>query len=339
MTKATPADRLTAMLQIRRFEEQCIALAAAQQLPGHYHVYIGQEATGVAACEALRPEDFIFSTWRNHGHLLARGASPDKMLAEILGRATGYAGGKSGTLHLSVRELGIPSTSALVGGSLPLATGAALACKRRGSGISVAFFGDAALEEGAFYEAVLLAQVWQLPILFICENNAIPPAERKRGQYTSSTLPAQRLVDVPEALQIPAESIDGRDVDQMAATFARLAGEVRSGAGPRFIEVCVPRWPGNIMTWPELTGGNWQVAWAFGATSDDEKMATWLKSDPLLLYVKAQVAAGALDRAAVEAIDKRVTAGMKQAAQFAVDSPFPAAQEAYRHVFAQGAAA
>src|SRR3974390_1149131 len=123
------------MLRIRRFEEQCVQFAKAKQFSGHYHVYIGQEATAVAACAALGPEDFVFTTWRNHGHLLARGADPERMMAEILGKSDGYAGGKSGSLHMSVRELGVPATSALVGGALPLATGAALACKYRGSRI------------------------------------------------------------------------------------------------------------------------------------------------------------------------------------------------------------
>ena len=209
MPKLTVAERVTAMLRIRRFEEQCIRLSKEGQFPGHYHVYIGQEPTAVAACAALAAEDFVFSTWRNHGHLLARGAAADRMMAEILGKAGGYAGGRSGTLHLSVRELGVPATSALVGASLPLATGGALACKRRGSGVTVVFFGDAALEEGAFYEAMIIAAVWKLPILFVCENNSIPPAQRKRGQYTSSTLPAARLADVPQSLQIATEVVDG----------------------------------------------------------------------------------------------------------------------------------
>ena len=326
--------QLQDMLKIRRFEEQCIALARAGKLPGHYHVYIGQEATAVAACAALAPEDFLFSTWRNHGHLLARGASPSKMLAEILGRSGGYASGKSGTLHLSVGELGIPSTSALVGGSLPLATGAALACKRQGKGIAVAFFGDAGLEEGAFYESMIIAQVWQVPILFICENNSIPPKDRKRGQYTSSTLPAQRLGDVPQALQVPSEAVDGTDISAMSSCFERLSAEVRSGGGPRFIEVCCSRWPGNIMTWPELPGGEWQTAWAFGGNPDNDLMKNWLQSDPLTLYLKQQVAAGALDRAQVEAIDAGVREEMLEAATLALESPFPPASDAYRHVFA-----
>ncbi len=331
---ANVSSNLAAMLKIRRFEEQCIAMARAGKLPGHYHVYIGQEATAVAACAALKPEDFLFSTWRNHGHLLARGASPGKMLAEILGRSGGYAGGKSGTLHLSANDLGMPTTSALVGGSLPLATGAALACKRQGKGIAVAFFGDAGLEEGAFYESMIIAQVWQVPILFVCENNSIPPKDRKRGQYTSSTLPAQRLGDVTQSLQIPSEAVDGTDLTAMEECFKRLTAEVRNGGGPRFVEVCCSRWPGNIMTWPELPGGDWQIDWAFGGKPDVDAMVAWLSSDPLSLYLKKQLAAGALDRTQIEAIDAAVKKEMTGAAQFALDSAFPEASEAYRHVFA-----
>jgi pyruvate dehydrogenase E1 component alpha subunit len=328
------AERVLAMLRMRRFEEQCVELSKAGKLLGHYHVYIGQEATAISTCAALTPEDFVFSTWRNHGHLLARGASPQKMMAEILGRSGGYAGGKSGTLHLAARELGVPTTSALVGASVPLAIGSALACKRRGSGIAVAFFGDAGLEEGAFYEAVLLASVWQVPILFVCENNAIPPEQRKRGQYTSSTLPAARLLDVPLALKVPSEAVDGADMDALDECFKRLIGEVRSGGGPRFVEVRCTRWPGNIMTWPELPGGEWQLSWVFGAKPENAQMADWLPSDPLILYLRKLVAAGAMERAQIEAIDQRARSEMAAAVRLALDSPYPAPAEAYRHVFA-----
>jgi len=337
MQKIDPAERVAAMLRIRRFEEQCILLSRAGRFSGHYHVYIGQEATAVAACAALGAEDFVFSTWRNHGHLLARGAAPDRMLAEILGKAGGYARGKSGTLHLAVRELGIPATSALVGGSLPLATGAALACKRRGSGVAVSFFGDAALEEGATYEALILASLWQGPILFVCENNSIPPAQRKRGQFTSSTLPASRLADVPQALQIRAEIVDGADADALTDCFSRLMTEVRSGGGPRFVEVRCTRWPGSFPLWPELPSGEWQLDWAFGRTPDRADLAAWLEhSDPLCLYVRKLFAAGALTRAQAQALDDRARAEMAGAVRFALDSPFPSPEEAYRHVWAGG---
>ena len=335
MNKSKGLKQLADMLRIRRFEEQLIALARGGQEMGHYHVYIGQEATAVAACATLSAEDFAFSTWRNHGHLLARGAAPARMMAEILGRSGGYAGGRSGTLHLSVNELGMPSTSALVGGSLPLATGAALACKRRGSGIAVAFFGDAGMEEGACYEAMVVAQIWQVPILFICENNSTPPQQGKRMKYTS-TLPSARLGDVPMALQIPSESVDGTDADALAACFTRLAAEVRGGGGPRFVEVCCSRWPGSIMTWPELPGGEWQLAWAFGQGQPEHAgMAAWLESDPLLRYLRKLYAAGIVDRVQAEAMDAKVRAEMNEAVQFALDSPFPAAAEAYRHVLAE----
>lgn len=331
--KNDPLERLAAMLRIRRFEEQCILLSNDGKFPGHYHVYIGQEATAVTACAELGADDFVFSSWRNHGHLLARGADPQRMMAEILGKTGGYARGKSGTLHMTVRDLNIPATSALVGGSLPLATGAALACKRQGRGVTVAFFGDAALEEGACYEAMILASLWKLPILFVCENNSIPPAQRQRGQYTSSTLPAARLVDVPEALQIRTEAVDGADADALAECFGRQVAEVRSEGAPRFVEVRCTRWPGNFPLWPELPCGPWQLDWAFGATPDRADLAAWLEqSDPLLLYLRKGVAAGEFTRDEAQALDDRARAEMAAAVRFAQDSPFPAPEEAYRHV-------
>ncbi len=337
MQRVDPSQRVASMLRIRRFEEQCIRLAQAKRFAGHYHVYIGQEATAVAACAALAADDFVFTTWRNHGHLLARGAAPGRMMAEILGKAGGYAGGRSGTLHLSVRELGVPATSALVGGSLPLATGAALACKRRGSGITVSFFGDAALEEGASYEAMIIAAVWRVPILFVCENNSIPPELRKRGQFTSSTLPAARLADVPGSLQIPTEVVDGANAGALADCFDRIVGEMRRDGGPRFLEVRCTRWPGSFPLWPELPCGEWQVAWAFDGKPDRPDLALWLEqSDPLVLHIRALAAAGTLDRRRVEEIDARVRAEIADAVRFALDSPFPAAAEAYRHVWATG---
>jgi pyruvate dehydrogenase E1 component alpha subunit len=334
---STQHERLAAMLRIRRFEEQCVQLSKAGRFRGHYHVYIGQEATAVAVCAALAADDFIFTTWRNHGHLLARGAAPRRMMAEILGKAGGYCGGRSGTLHLAVRELGIPTTSALVGGTLPLAVGAALACKQRGSGITVCFFGDAALEEGAFYEAMILAAVWRVPILFVCENNTMPPERRTRAQSTSSTLPAARLKDVPEALRVGSEVVEGADADVLAQCMERLVGEVRSSGNPKFVEVRSDRWPGNFLTWPDLPCGEWQTAWAFDQPPERADLAEWLeRSDPLHRYVRKLVGAGMLKREQADAIDASARTEMAEAVRFALENPFPAPDDAYRHVLAAG---
>lgn len=335
---ANPVQRLEAMLRIRRFEEQVVRLAKAGAFPGHYHVYIGQEATAVTLCENLRAEDMIFTTWRNHGHLLARGAKPEPMLAEILGRAGGYARGKSGTLHLAVADLGAPATSAMVGGALPLATGAALGLKQQGSaGIVVAFFGDAALDEGAFYEAINLAAVWKVPILYLCENNSIPPEKRKRGQFPSSTLSAAQLVDMPRAFQIESEVVDGADLDSLAECFGRLVAEVRASGAPRFVEVRCTRWPGNVPVWPELTGGEWRLEWAFGAKPELPELAAWVEaSDPLTRYLRRQVDAGQLTRELAVTTDARVREEIAAASRFAESSPWPDPSDATRGAFAAG---
>lgn len=334
---STAMRRLESMLRIRRFEEQVLILGRNKAFPGHYHVYIGQEATAVAVCENLTAEDLAFTTWRNHGHLLARGADPGRMLAEILGRADGYCGGKSGTLHLSVAELGVPATSAMVGGSLPVATGAALGLKQQASsGIAVAFFGDAALDEGAFYEAINLAAVWKVPILFVCENNSIPPEKRKRGQFPSSTLSAAQLVDVPRAFQIPSEVVDGADAAGLCQCFSRLVAEVRQSGAPRFVEVRCTRWPGNVPVWPELIGGECRLDWAFDTTPEPPELAAWIRaSDPVLLFLRRAVDSGDLTREQAERVDTRVQSEVLAAVQFANASPLPNPADALRGVFAQ----
>lgn len=330
--------RLERMLRIRRFEEQVLRLGEAKAFPGHYHVCIGQEATAVAVCEQLGADDMIFTTWRNHGHLIARGARLDLLLAEIFGRATGYSRGKSGSLHLSVAELGAPATSAMVGGCLPLAVGAALGRSRQqGDGFVVAFFGDAALDEGAAYEAFNLAALWRVPILFVCENNGIPPALRKRGQFPSSSLSAAELIDVPRSLQIPSEVVDGADAEEMFVTFRRLAGEVRDRKGPRFVEVRCTRWPGNMMTWPELVGGESRLEWAFTAHSAPPELADWVEtSDPVLAYLRRLVAAGDISRAEAEMLDAGLRAEVAAAVGFAETSPWPQPAEALTGAYAEG---
>lgn len=326
--------RLERMLLIRRFEERLVRLHEAAAFRGHYHVSIGQESGAVAACDALTGDDVLFTTHRNHAHLLARGADPERIFAEILGKAGGYNGGRGGTLHVSVPELNVPVTSALVGGSLPIATGAALALQRRGTdAIVLAFFGDAALEEGAFYESMNLAVLWHLPIVYVCDNNSIAHEKRKPGQYPSSRLSNDDLTAAPASFGIPSVSVGGSDVAELDGLFSRLVSEARGGAGPRFVEVQFERWPGNYDLWPAMVGRETELEWATGEPAPPE-LAEWGgHADPILLEV-ADLVKGGTDLSELLALDEAVRSRIADAADRAVAGPYPEPARAYEHVVA-----
>jgi len=327
--------RLEAMVLIRRFEERLVRLHEADAFRGHFHVSIGQESGAVGACRRLRPDDYLFTTHRNHAHLLARGADPTRIFAEILGRADGYNGGRGGTLHVAAPDLNVPVTSALVGGSIPISVGAALASKRRpGDAIVVSMFGDAALEEGAFYESVNLAVLWSLPILFVCDNNSIAHEKRKPGQYPSSRLSNEDLTAAPASFGVPSVSASGSDVEELDALFQRLLREVRLHQQPRFVEVRFDRWPGNYDLWPTMAGGETDLDWAFGVAPPSE-IAEWsAHADPILRELGALVGAGAASVEDIHALDRAVRERIDAAAVRALDSPFPDPATAHDHVLA-----
>jgi TPP-dependent pyruvate/acetoin dehydrogenase alpha subunit len=323
------------MLRIRRFEERLIELHAARAFRGHFHVSIGQESGAVAACGSLAAGDVLFTTHRNHAHLLARGADPVRIFAEILGRRDGYNGGRGGTLHVAAPDLQVPVTSALVGGSLPLSVGAAVAAKRRRTGaIVVSIFGDAALEEGAFYESLNLAALWSLPILLVCDNNSIAHEKRRPGQYPSSRLSNEDLTAAPAAFGVPAVSVEGADVDELDALFTDLRGAVREEGRPRFVEVRFDRWPGNYDLWPTLVGGATELAWAFDATPPPELAAWCGRADPILREARAMVAGGIVGTADLLQVDAEVQAEMDEAADQALAGPLPDPATAHDHVLA-----
>src|SRR5437763_11881779 len=206
------------MLRIRRLEEVVVRLAEdpARPIRGHVHVSIGQEAAAVGACAALEPTDYLFTTHRNHGHVLARGGEPTRILAEILGRIDGYSQGRAGGFHVAAPRLGILHTSAIVGGSIPLAAGAAFAAKRTAtSQVALVFFGDGAMEEGVFGETMNIAQLWRLPVVFFMENNSVSPSERSGRGSPTSEHSAAALSDVPRAYGLATEVIDGTDVNRV----------------------------------------------------------------------------------------------------------------------------
>jgi TPP-dependent pyruvate/acetoin dehydrogenase alpha subunit len=327
---------LERMLVIRRFEEALVEMSGAKLFKSHYHLYIGQEATAAAAVESLRPDDRLVTTHRNHGHVLARGADPGKAFAEILGRATGLNGGRGGTLHMSDPDKGFLATSSVVGGCIGLATGGAFALKRRGKGgVSVAFFGDGSLEEGISFECMNLAALWQLPIVFLCENNGAGATGSAKGGFPSSLIAAPKLTGIPASLAIPAQTVDGRDAGAVHAAFSRAVQRCRAGKGPAFIEAVTQRWEGSKPMWPELSTGITDLTMAWDAKRIPKKFAGWYrKEDPVLLHVRRLLRARTLTREAVLALDRAVSERMAAARRFAVESPMPRGDTALDHVFA-----
>jgi len=329
---------LEQMLTIRRAEEQVIHFATDHEdlIRGHFHVYIGQEASGVGACAALGPDDYVFTTHRNHGHVIARGGELGPVLAEIIGRTTGYNKGRGGTFHVIAPHLGILQTSGVVGGCVPLAAGAAFSIKKRGTRqVSLVFFGDGVLEEGAFYEAVNLASLWKLPVVFVCENNDVARERRKGGASPSDSLAARQLTDISNAFSVPSVTADGADMLAMAAAMGDAVSKVRGGAGPVFVESRITRWPGNAGTFPALLGGDYRLDWALAPSSGPKELQDWLQhSDPVALFVRTLVANGAMSKADVEAMDARIRKAVAEAASFALASPAPKAECALEHIFA-----
>src|SRR5215468_9066161 len=220
------------MVAIRLFEERVNDLYTRALMPGLAHLYIGEEAIACGICEALRKDDFITSTHRGHGHCLAKGASPDRMFAELLGKEAGYCKGKGGSMHIADPDTGNLGANAIVGGSAGIATGAALSAKRlKTSQVAVCFFGDGAMGQGLLYEVMNMAALWKLPVIYVCENNLY-------NEYThnSETL-AGDMVTRAAGFGIPGETIDGQDVRKVYAAAKQIVDRVRGGAGPFFL-VC-----------------------------------------------------------------------------------------------------
>jgi acetoin:2,6-dichlorophenolindophenol oxidoreductase subunit alpha len=324
------------MLLMRRFEESVAKLNVERHFTGHYHLYIGQEATGAVAMAHLQPKDQITTTHRNHGHVIARGADPGAALAEILGRATGLNGGRGGTIHLSEPGLGFLSTSGIVAGSISLGAGGGFACKRRGDGsVHMAFFGDSALEEGVAYEALNLAALWKLPLVFLCENNTEDAWDKSLGGYTSLTHAASDLCSIPATMGIATSRVDGIDVDGLNVTISDAVARCRKGDGPIFVEAMTRRWAGSAPLWPELLTGVTDLKMATGEVSTAGEHRQWYEvNDPVLKLARRLLAIPGSSRERLFAIDEKIKARMAQAERFAIDSPMPAPESALQHVFA-----
>jgi pyruvate dehydrogenase E1 component alpha subunit len=311
------------MLRIRRFEEDVIRLAQAHDYVGRQHLYIGAEASAAAVCALLGAQDVLFTTHRNHGYLVGRGADPARMFAEILGRESGTNRGRGGPWHIADATIGVPSTSAMVGGSIGLAVGSGFAFRRlRRPAISVAHFGDGTLDEGIAYEALNIASLWKLPVLFMCENNSKP------GQRPSSMLAAKHLSHVPAALDIPTLTVDGADVLAMFEAVGTALRHVRSGAGPFFLQADLERWPGSHQVEAQFPTGVTDIAMAWDEAKISGRHADWIRHhDPVRRHAKRIVDSDPAARETLLSIDRRVRAEMAPARDQAERAPFPSGIE------------
>ena len=327
---------LETMLTIRRFEETVVGLFQAHEFMTHFHLYIGQEGTGVPLMAALGPDDKIATHHRNHGHVLARGVDPKLAFAEILGRDAGINHGAGGTMHMSEPKLGFISTSAIVGGSISLATGAGFALKSNGGdAVAVGLFGDGALEEGVSYESLNLAALWNLPVVFVCENNSEGALGSAGGGFPTSVSAVDDLTDIPRTFGIPVETVDGRDVDAVYDVVGRAVEHARARTGPFFVHVATARYAGTQPLWPTLPTGATDISMAWDDSGMSGEHEQWYREhDPVLRYARQLLADGDISQEELSELDSEVSERIAAARQFALDSPRPTPESALDNVFA-----
>ncbi len=306
------------MVLIRRFEEQVDELYRGAKLPGLAHLYIGEEAVAVGVCAALRVDDWITSTHRGHGHCLAKGASVDRMFAELLGKEAGFNRGKGGSMHIADQERGNLGANAIVGGSAGIATGAALTAKRSGTDqVAVCFFGDGALGQGLLYEVMNMASLWRLPVVYVCEDNLYNEYTHRR-ETTAGELAAR-----PAAFGIPCVEVDGQDVRAVYAAAAEAVASARRGEGPSFLICHTYRFRGHHVG---------DVDRSYYRSRDEEE--EWQRErDPIARLGAALVEAGVRPDQ-LEAAEEQALTEVQEGAQFALEAPFPAPEEVTAHVFA-----
>src|SRR6202451_3925682 len=307
------------MVRIRLFEEQVNELYTRALMPGLAHLYIGEEAIAVGVCEALRPDDYITSTHRGHGHCLAKGASPDRMFAELLGKEAGYCRGKGGSMHIADPATGNLGANAIVAGSVGIATGAAFSSKRLGTDrVVVCFFGEGALGQGSLYEVMNLAQLWKLPVIYVCENN-------QYNEYTHfAETTAGDILSRATAFGIEAARVDGQDVRAVNEVAQRLVERARSGGGPAFLLCDTYRYHGHHVG---------DINREYYRSKQEEQ--TWrTERDPIANFGKWLIEQKIADQAALDRVEVELEAEMKKAVELAVIAPYPSVDEVGEDVYA-----
>lgn len=310
------AELLRQMVLIRRFEERCVELYSAGEIHGFVHLYIGEEAVAVGVNQALTPDDSIVSTYREHGHALVRGIALDALMAEMYGKSTGCSGGRGGSMHLFDARTRFYGGNAIVGGGLPLAVGLALADRMRGdTRVTACFFGDGAVAEGEFHECLNLAALWQLPVLFCCENNL----------YAMGTALARAQVQTDLAVRaasygMPSWPVDGMDVLAVEQAARHAAEAVRGGGGPHFLELRTYRFRAHSMYDPDRY-------------RDKAEIEQWKQRDPIDLLTARMRAAGELADGDLAALDAEVSAQLTKAIEVARADPLEPVDSLTRFVY------
>ncbi len=300
------------MLRVRRFEEEVFEFYKSGHMPGMAHLYLGEEAIATGVCAALSEKDVVGSTHRGHGHLVAQSADLNRMMAEILGKKTGYSKGKGGSMHIMALDRGILGANGIVGGEIPIATGAAYAFKyRREPRVAVVFFGDGASNHGTFHESVNMAAAWDLPIVYVIENNLYGISVDTRRVTKEHQLSKRAL-----AYGIPGETVYGNDVFAVYEATRKAVEHARSGYGPSILECMSYRWQGHNVGDP-------------GLYRPEAEVAEWKAKDPILELEKRQI----LSSKELKKIRGRVEEAIAEACKFALESEYPDPSEAFEDVF------
>ncbi|MBI2191140.1 MAG: thiamine pyrophosphate-dependent dehydrogenase E1 component subunit alpha [Planctomycetes bacterium] len=310
-------DMYRRMVVIRKFEEHIYDIYTRGLMPGLAHLYIGEEAVAVGACAALRDDDFIASTHRGHGHLIAKGGRIDRMMAEVMGKVDGYCRGKGGSMHIADMSLGILGANGIVGGGLGIITGAALSARmRKTDQVALGFFGDGALNQGIFLETVNMAAIWKLPVIYLCENN-------QYGEYTaaSKVTAGHDLCARAAAFDVPARQVDGLDILAVYEATQWAVDRARSGEGPSFLLCQTYRYRGHHV-------GDQNTY------RTKEEIEQWMARDCIRRLASRLTAGGSASEADLRAVDEAVEAEVVAAVDFGLHSPMPDPREVVEHVFA-----
>jgi pyruvate dehydrogenase E1 component alpha subunit len=305
------------MVLVRRFEEKSAEAYSAGKIGGFCHLYIGQEAVAIGAISAVRKDDYVLTSYREHAHAIAKGMSPESVMAELYGKATGCSKGKGGSMHMFDKEVGFLGGHAIVGGQIPLATGVAFASKYKGTDqVTLCFFGEAAVNQGAFHESLNMAQLWKLPCIYICENN-----QYGMGTSLERAMSSQDISQKSCAYDIAAEFVDGMDVLAVREATLRAVERARKDYLPTLLEVRTYRFMGHSMSDP----GNYRTR---------AEIERHQERDPIKLLSASLKEEGVLSDSEFQNIEAQVKEQIEKAVRFAEESPLPDASELYTDIYA-----